>query len=94
MSPTSRLEASQLAFVTAARLRAWAARGKGKKWTLRNRVRALDQAETLELFTKLLDPDAIYEPGPFDSDATLAPWMNDVGNDDPTPVDHPKGAKK
>lgn len=92
MSPTHRMEASQFMWMHASRLRQWSKHAKNA--TLHKRAEAVYIADILETFTRLLDPDAVFEARDIVQAIDLQPWLNEVGNDDPTPVEYIPGRTK
>jgi hypothetical protein len=92
--PNDRLRCSQLLWMHAARLSAWAKHTH--KASFYKRAEAEFIAKILESAAKLVDPDAIFEALDIGTEppVDLSPWMAEVGIDDPTPVDYPRGARK
>lgn len=79
-------------FTLAAQNHHWAKHAKNA--TRRARAEAERASRVLEAAARLMDPDAVFEAADIDPPIVLMPWMNEVGNDDPTPVDYRPGRNK
>jgi hypothetical protein len=93
--PSEGCTCSQFLYVQAARLRNWAKTSRHA--SPEQRADAVYIARIYEQTTRLLDPDAVFEAhdiAPPFAVPNVQPWNNEVGNDDPTPVDFPRGGVK